>query len=88
VWFNNRIKTLRPGYRRDIIDHRDMIIMSLGLGTDMVLLANVYSDAAHTAINLLHDRMLELPSLHFMCGDFNVRCDRWVPLSMFMLTIY
>jgi hypothetical protein len=55
--------------------------MSLGLGTDTVLLANVYSDAAHTAINLLHERMLELPSLHFMCGDFNVRCDRWDPLG-------
>jgi hypothetical protein len=87
VWFNNRIKTLRPGYRRDIIDHRDVIIMSLGLGTDTVLLANVYSDAAHTAINLLHDRMLELPPLRFMCGDFNVRCDL-VPLSMYMQTAY
>ena len=41
VWFSNRIKTLRPGYRRDIIDHRDVLVISLGLGADSVLLANV-----------------------------------------------
>src|SRR6202035_617759 len=81
VWFNNRIKTLRPGFRRDLIDHRDVIILSLGLGADTVLMANIYSDAAHTAINLLHDRMLELPKLRFMCGDFNVRSARWDPLG-------
>src|ERR1700733_1396038 len=81
VWFNNRIKSLHPGYRRDIIDHRDVIILSLGLGADTVLLANVYSDAVHTAINLLHDKMLELPKLRFMCGDFNVRSDHWDPLG-------
>jgi hypothetical protein len=81
VWFNNRIKTLHPGYQRNIIDHCDVIIMSLSLGTDTVLLANVYLDATHTAINLLHDRMLELPSLCLMCGDFNVRCNRCDPLG-------
>jgi hypothetical protein len=79
VWFNNHIKMLHPGFRCDIIDHRDVIILSLGLGADTVLLANVYSDANHTAINLLHDRMLEWPRLCFMCGNFNVRHDRWDP---------
>jgi hypothetical protein len=55
--------------------------MSLSLGSDTALLANVYSDAAHTAINLLHDHMLELPHLRFMCRDFNVHCDWWDPLG-------
>ena len=79
MWFSNRIKTLRPGYRRDIIDHRDVLVISLGLGADSVLLANVYSDAAHTAINLLHEKVLELPKFRLMCGDFNVRSSRWDP---------
>lgn len=81
VWFNNRISSLQPGFRRDIFDHRDVIILSLGLGEDTILLANVYSDAAHTAITLLHDNLLKLPKLSFMCGDFNVRSDRWDPLG-------
>ena len=79
VWFSNCIKTLRPHYRRDIIDHRDVLVISLGLRADSILLANVYSDATHTAINLLHKKVLELPRFHLMCGDFNVHSSRWDP---------
>ena len=32
VYFNTRIAALRPAYRRDLIDHRDVILFSLGLG--------------------------------------------------------
>ena len=79
VWFSNCIKTLRPGYCQDIIDHWDVLVISLGLGADSVLLANIYSDAAHTAINLLHERVLELPKFHLMCSDFNVHSSQWDP---------
>ena len=63
----------------DIIDHRDVLVISLGLGADSVLLANIHSDAAHTTINLLHKRVLELPKFHLMCGDCNVRRSQWDP---------
>jgi len=30
VYVHKRLKGLRPGYRRDLIDHRDILVFSLG----------------------------------------------------------
>ena len=39
-----------------------------------------YMDSvAHAAFNLLHERVLELPKFHLMCGDFNVHSSWWDP---------
>jgi hypothetical protein len=79
VYFNVRIASLRPAYRRDVIDHRDVILFSLGLGGGTRFFANVYSDTDHTAIRLLHENLVSIPRLHLMCGDFNVRHSAWDP---------
>ena len=73
VYVHKRLKGLRPGYRRDLIDHRDILVFSLGWGEDLKLLANVYSDDQHTAIRLLYERTMDWPQLFFMGGDFNCR---------------
>jgi hypothetical protein len=72
VYFSNRIANLHPGLRQDLVDHRDILLFSLGLGGDTLFYANVYSDSQHTAISWLFDHVLELPGLQLMCGDFNV----------------
>jgi hypothetical protein len=40
---------------------------------------NVYSDAQHTAVRVLHEDLVALPRLHLMCGDFNIRHASWDP---------
>jgi Endonuclease-reverse transcriptase len=77
MYFNVRIKPLRPSYRRDLIDHRDIIILSLGLGAGCSLFANVYLDSNHTAITALHEGVWTWPNLMVMGGDFNVRHKSW-----------
>jgi hypothetical protein len=79
VYINKRIVTLRPSFRRDLIDHRDILIFTLGLGGDTRFFANVYSDADHTAVTVLFEHQLALPRLHAMCGDFNIRHVTWDP---------
>jgi len=79
VYVHKRLKGLRPGYRRDLIDHRDILVFSLGWGEDLKLLANVYSDDQHTAIRLLYEQTIDWPQLFFMGGDFNCRHRSWDP---------
>ena len=79
VYVHKRLKGLRPGYRRDLIDHRDILVFSLGWGEDLKLLANIYSDDQHTAIRLLYERTMDWPQLFFMGGDFNCRHHSWDP---------
>jgi hypothetical protein len=50
VYFSNRIANLHPGLHRDLVDHRDILLFSLGLGGDTLFYANVYSDIQHNAI--------------------------------------
>ena len=79
TYFSHRIKPLRPSYRRDLIDHRDILVLSLGLGMGSALFANVYSDDNHTAISALHEGAEVWPNLLVMGGDFNVRHKNWDP---------
>ena len=79
VYFNTRIAALRPAYRRDLIDHRDVILFSLGLGGGTWIYANVYLDTQHSAVRILHEDLVALPRLHLMCGDFNIRHAAWDP---------
>nr|BAB32469.1 Pol-like protein Pol-1 [Tricholoma matsutake] len=79
IYFVNSIANLRPGLRRDLINDRDILLFSLGIGEDVMLLTNVYSDSQHSAIMLLFENVMMIPRLHFMCGDFNVRHASWDP---------
>jgi hypothetical protein len=79
IYINKRIVTLRPSFRRDLVDHRDILIFTLGLGGDTRFFANVYSDDQHTVVTALFERQLALPKLHAMCGDFNIRHISWDP---------
>jgi hypothetical protein len=44
AYVHNRLACLRPALRRDIINHCNMLILSLHLVGDMVNLMNIYSD--------------------------------------------
>jgi len=82
VYMHKRLKGLHPGYCRDLIDHRDILVFSLGWGEDLKLLANIYSDEQHTAICLLYEQTIDWPNLFFMGGDFNCRHWSWDPWGL------
>ena len=63
--------------RRDLVDHRDIFVLSLFQGNTTYNLMNVYSDDDNTAILYLRDHVDELPSFHYMGGDFNVHSKVW-----------
>jgi len=79
AFVSKRLEKLRPSMRTDVIDHCDIFILSLFQGNDTYNLMNVYSDDDKTAILYLRDHVDELPSFHYMGGDFNVHSSVWDP---------
>ncbi|KDR65467.1 hypothetical protein GALMADRAFT_81830 [Galerina marginata CBS 339.88] len=70
---------LRPSLRCDLIDSRDIVLISLYSGRDIFNIMGVYSDADHTAIKLLAEKAHSLPPLVYMGGDFNCHSSEWDP---------
>ncbi|KXN81727.1 hypothetical protein AN958_03786 [Leucoagaricus sp. SymC.cos] len=73
------LAVLRPSMWRDVIDHHDLLILSLFMPHGTVNLLNVYSDNAHMAINLLAWEVNQLSAFIYMGGDFNCHSEIWDP---------
>jgi hypothetical protein len=73
-----RLQVMRPTLRRDLIDLRDIQVLSLHTKDgNTLLLLNVYSDDELGAIKLLDCLVDSLPLMTFMGGDFNCRSHIW-----------
>ncbi|KAJ3562719.1 hypothetical protein NP233_g9402 [Leucocoprinus birnbaumii] len=77
AYVHNRLAKLRPSMQRDLIDHRDILILSLFLGDGVINLMNVYLDDSATAINLLHQEVDNLPAFYYVGSDFNCHSSVW-----------
>ncbi|KXN80757.1 hypothetical protein AN958_07852 [Leucoagaricus sp. SymC.cos] len=77
AYVHRRLAVLHPSMWRDIIDHRDLLILSLFTPRGTVNLLNVYSDDAHTVINLLLRDVDQLPAFIYMGSDFNCHLEVW-----------
>ena len=77
AYVNKRLDVLRPTYRRDLINDRDVMVISLFAGDEPMHLMNVYSDADHRAIRLLDRRADSLPTMDYMAGDLNCHSREW-----------
>ncbi len=71
AYISTRLANLRPAMRRDLVDHRDLLLVSLfGRGQTFNFL-NVYNDAEGTALEFLEERQGPL-NLAYMGGDFKL----------------
>ena len=77
AYVSRRLASYRPALRRDIVDHRDIMLLSLFTGREPMHLLNVYSDAQHTAITWLSRNIARLPPVSYMGGDFNSHSAVW-----------
>ncbi|KAF5325216.1 hypothetical protein D9619_009660 [Psilocybe cf. subviscida] len=65
---------------RDIIDHCNVLVLSLFAEGHTFNFMNVYSDNEFTVIRLLAARADTLPQFHYMGGDFNCHSSAWDPV--------
>ncbi|CAA7263228.1 unnamed protein product [Cyclocybe aegerita] len=77
AYVSTRLSRYRPAMRRDIVDHRDILVLSLFSGGEVLNLMNIYSDNQHTAIEHLTAHVHSLPPFIYMAGDFNCVSMTW-----------
>jgi len=72
-FIHSRLSRLCFALRRDIVDHRDIQLLSFFNSSRYQFLMNVYSDDLHTAVDFLSREALNIPNLLYMGRDFNIR---------------
>ena len=79
AYVSTRLVKLRPAYRRDIVDHPDIFVLSLTSNDVNYYLMNVYNDDQNSALRHLERIRDELPQFAYMGGDFNCHSREWDP---------
>ncbi|PPQ90187.1 hypothetical protein CVT25_013325 [Psilocybe cyanescens] len=77
AYLSNCLKEFHPSMRRDLIDHCDMLILSLFANGQSYNLMNIYSDKSHMAALLPAEEAASLPPFIYMGGDFNIHSQEW-----------
>ena len=72
MFINIRLSSFCFSFHKDIIDHKDILLVSFFNKGVMYWLMNIYSNLSHTAIKYLKDMELDLRNLLIMTGDFNI----------------
>ena len=79
VYINIRLSSLRFSLQKDIIDHRDILLILFLNNHVCSFIMNVYSDSSHLALKYLKDTEININNLLIMTGDFNIRNRLWDP---------
>ena len=77
VYVNIHLSSLCFLFRKDIINHRDISLISFFNNNICYYIMNIYSDASHTALKYLKDTEANIDNIVFMTGDFNIRDSLW-----------
>jgi hypothetical protein len=78
-YVHKRLVKFRPSYRREVINHRDLLLLSLQVGGSEIFTLNVYNDNRAIAMSFLKREGLVIPYLSIMIGDFNCHSMVWDP---------
>ena len=77
TYINVRLSSLCFSFRKDIINHIDILLASFFNNNTIFWIMNVYSDSSHTTLKYLKNTEVNLSNLIIMAGDFNIRNSIW-----------
>ena len=72
---------------KDIINHRDISLISFFNNNICYYILNFYSDSSHSALKYLKDTEVNIDNVVLMTGDFNIRDSLWDPSFPFHFSI-
>ncbi|KAH9933221.1 Endonuclease/exonuclease/phosphatase, partial [Epithele typhae] len=79
VYVNRELGDLRPQICSHVVDHRDIILVSIRIDGQVHHVMNVYNDEHCTALSWLLDHAEQIPPLDLVAGDFNLHSTQWEP---------
>ena len=71
--------------RKDIINYKNINLVSFFNNSFMYFLINIYSDNHQSALKCLKDTKVNLNNILIMMGDFNIRDNNWNPFYIICL---
>ena len=74
IYVNIRLSPLCFSLCKDIINHKDILLILFFNNNNIFWLMNVYSNSSHTALKYLKNTEVCIRNLLIMTGDFNI-CD-------------
>ena len=77
IFINIRLSSLCFSFYKDIINHRDILLLSFFNNGDIFWIMNAYSDSFHSAIKYLKDTELNIRNILIMIGNFNIHNSLW-----------
>ena len=72
IYVNIRLSLFYFSLCRDIIDFRDILLVSFFNNNNIFQLMNVYSDSLHSTLKYLKNTKVNIRNLLIMTGDFNI----------------
>jgi len=72
IYINIRLSSFHFSLCRDVINHKDILLVSFFNNNNVFWLINIYSDSFHLALKYLKDTEVDIHNLLIMTGDFNI----------------
>ena len=79
IYINIRLSSLRFSLCKDVINHRDILLISFCNNNSLFWIMNIYSNSSHSALKYLKDSEANIPNLLIITGDFNIHDSIWDP---------
>ena len=73
AYINIRLSHFQFFLYRDIINHRDILLISFFSNNVCYSIMNIYSDTFHSTLKYFKDTKVNINNLIIMTGDFNIR---------------
>ena len=80
TYINIRLSSFHFSLYRDLLNHRDISLVSFFNNSIIFFLMNVYSDSSQSALKYLKDTKANIYNILVITGDFNIRDSLWNPL--------
>ena len=77
MYINVRLFPFCFSFRKNIINHRDILLISFFNNNTIFWIMNVYSNSSHTTLKYLKDTEVNLSNLIIIAGKFNIRNSIW-----------
>ena len=77
AYVNICLSSLHFFFCKDIINHRNISLISFFNNNVYYYIMNIYSDLSHTALKYLKDTEANINNIILMIGDFNIRDSSW-----------
>ena len=77
AYVNIRLKSFYFSLYKDIINHRDILLISFFNNNNVYFLLNIYSDSSYSALKYLKDTEVNIHNVLIITGDFNICNSLW-----------